>query len=80
MLRRGDCDDLESGGIAFGIAIEPHGQCADIALVGFDALAARVEPLGRDDKIFDAHFLQGAMKVIAEGLGLLARCQGRRNP
>jgi hypothetical protein len=43
-----------------------------IALVGLDALTARVEPLGRDDEIFDAHFLQGAMKVIAEGPGLVA--------
>jgi hypothetical protein len=35
-------------------------------------LQMRVEPLGRDDDIRDTHFLQGAMKVVADGPSLVA--------
>ena len=72
LFRSWDPDAGECSGIAFGIAVEPHDQCAGIALVSLNALAARVEPLGRDDDIRDAHFLQGAMKVVAEGPSLVA--------
>jgi hypothetical protein len=58
-----------------GIAVEPHGKCADIALVGFDALAARVDPLRCYNDIFYARFQQGGMKLIAEGPCVMARVE-----
>ena len=42
------------------------GECSGIAFV------IAVKPLGRDDDIRDAHFLQSAMKVIAEKPGFVA--------
>ena len=72
LFGRGNPDGGKDGGVAFDITVEPHGQRAGIAFVGLHALAARVESLGGDDDVFDAHSFKGAMEVVAEGAGLVA--------